>query len=724
MNRFTPTEEGFEQAYRAPDRSGSADRQFIDFVSIVGIMWRGRWLIAACIVLTTAVGMFAIVETAPIYAAETKLMLDQRQRRITTGEEVVSSLQLNEAAVAGEATVISSNVLLGTVAEKLNLAEHPGFTAELLTPSVPKQLFDQAAGYVRTALGLPVPPVPEGDPLSPERITRALQGDLNVSRDGVSYVIEISYTSTDPELAALVPNTVAAEYINSQLEERRSATRSAVTWLESQIGLLERDVESAEAAVLARRAENIAQGQSGLTPANQQLDELSRQISVARADRLAIEAELDRLDTMIATEGRTATSDIIDSPLALQLKADRARLESEREELGARHGNGHPLVLDIDAKISAIDVSLATEVDHYRSRVENQRQVAVMRETGLERSAREFEGRIVTLSQAEIQLRQLEREADATREMYQSLLSRLNEARAQAEQGQASARVIARAEVPPGPFWPKRSLVLAIAVIIGGALGAAIVFMREIFAPRIRDEREADVLIGLPVLASIPRDRRLRGAPLLRRLNSDKAPVFSEELRQLRTNLLLSRFSHGVNSIAIASSVAGEGRTTICLSLAYLSSRLGSNVIVVDADIRNPTLSKGMREHLKDRGDLISVLSGRHKVEEAIVHLPDAGFDVLPCAKSLSPMSDALTVEAFSSLMADLGRRYDGVIIDVPPTLSVADTLVLCNVADTCLYIVDSRRTSRRSVQSGISALSDVGVQFAGLVLNMTRRSK
>ncbi|MEM9760642.1 MAG: Wzz/FepE/Etk N-terminal domain-containing protein, partial [Pseudomonadota bacterium] len=95
MNRFTPTEEGFEQAYRAPDRSGSADRQFIDFVSIVGIMWRGRWLIAACIVLTTAVGMFAIVETAPIYAAETKLMLDQRQRRITTGEEVVSSLQLN-----------------------------------------------------------------------------------------------------------------------------------------------------------------------------------------------------------------------------------------------------------------------------------------------------------------------------------------------------------------------------------------------------------------------------------------------------------------------------------------------------------------------------------------------------------------------------------------------------------------------------------------------------
>ncbi len=692
----------------------------VDFADILRVIWRGKYAIAAFTLVASVLGYLVQSQIPRIYAANAQIMLDTREGRVLTVEQVVANITVNDAAVASEISMLQSTDLLNQVIDAMNFTEIDEFSADLMRPPLYKRLFQRLRAAMTGGGGENSAEATIDSPArpTPGQLMNAVRQQLIVRQEGISYVINIGFRSRDPELAARTANTLVQTYIGRQHDERLEATRRATIWLEGRIADLRQDVERAESAVLRQRADNLTLGQGGIDVAAQQIVELSRELSDARAQRVAAEAEYTRLTEMLAEEGMSAAAEIISTPLAINLRAELASLKQTARQIEIRYGANHPEIQRIRAEVAAVEDGLLDEVSARRATVSNETDVARGREQALEEGLRAFERRVLAISNASIETNQLEREAEAVRTVYESMLMRLYETRAQEALIRADVRIVSLANIPESPISPRAKLILMMSAFIGGTIGLGAVFLRELVYDVFQSSGDVETMLGIPVLASLPWRRRLRGGRILDRLMTESTSDLAERFRQLRTSLLYKRDGNSPHSVMITSSVRGEGKTTTALGLALVSSWAGRSTIVIDADLRNPSLAGHLGRPVDQ--DIVSVLRASSRIEDAVQTDP-RGFDILPCAQAISNGAnrDMLSARTFGELIRELCERYDIVLVDAPPTLEVADAHVIGQAVDTCVYLVRAKRTERKAVRRGVVALSELGVNIAGIVLTM-----
>lgn len=693
------------------------------------LVWRGKPIILGCLLLALVPTILILQQVTPRYTAEVVLVIEGPDTPTSLLDHAARPF-LNEATIQTETAVLSSSGLARRAMDKLALWDDPEFNAALRQP----RLMDTIAAAINPValLGRMTRPAKSEDLSAAAReamqrdgIVATFSGRLSVMAQRRSYVITVNFTSEEREKAALIANTIADLYVLDRLESGFEETRRVTGWLGQRLDKLRKDVATAEQAVEVQRAAFGLRRKEdrAMTVTDQQMTEINSRLVLARADLAQKQARLGQVRALLHSRGSSDTAhDVLQSPLIQRLREQEATQQRQFSEASKTYGDRHPQIIGLRADLDELHRKLAQEIERIAISVENEVAVAVAGAKTLEDQMQQLRRIGDVASGEQSRLRELERDAEVSRTLYDSFLGRFKRDTEQERIMRANARVVSPAIIPRAASWPRKTQALFIS--IGGALlfGVGLVFLFDSLNNALRSADEVEDLTGLATLAMVPLVGRSRGpAPeeeVLKRPHS----ALADSLRGLRN--MLDAPADGVSArvTLITSSLPQEGKSFVSLGLARMAAKGGRRVLLVDADLHRPR-QHSMQNVAGGRG-LVQVLTGEATLEEVLVHDERSGMDLLPSGELPAHTAEILSSPRMAALVAQLAASWDRIIIDSPPTLVVSDTRLLVRLADQVVYLIKWNSTSRDAVRNGIKTLGESGAKFAGVVLSQvdTRR--
>ena len=709
---------------------GSSELSIPDFSqSLIGLLRivrvRARVIIGVA-VLVVAITAAIVMQMRPMYTSTAVVMLDERRNNIADSSAVLSDLPSgNQATVQNQVQILTSLELAGRVVDNLHLVSDPEFNPDSsgwfanLRFLNPLNWFAGSQTAVAHA---------KGEDLERSRAVHVLLNHLTVTPIGQSTAIQVAVMSVSPAKAALLANGVANAYVEDQLEAKFEATRKATEWLSTRIGELAKQAQVADAAVQQYKAENnISRGADGGSVIDQQVADINRQLVLAKTDLAEKQANYNRLASMSRAGNAADASQVLASPLIANLRAQETVLNGQIANLATKYGPRHPRMLDLQAQKDDLAAKITEEVQRV---VEAARSDVVATSThvaSLEGSLKQVEAQGANQNQAEVQLTALQSNATSARAMYEAFLSRLNQTRGQEGIQSPDGRIISVAEASHAPSSPKKILDILYSIPIGLLLGLGIAYLLERFDTGFRTPGQIESLIGFPVLATVPEvgtpDKSgITGNPndlVIDKLMSS----YAEALRGLQLNLQLYNVDKRPKVVLVASSVPSEGKTSLSASLARTAVRQGLRTLIVDADMRHPSVASALGIGTPERG-LPNALAGDHLWHDCLVKDPRSDLVVLPGTLYAANPGDALASARMENLLKEMSSAFDLVIIDTAPLLPVHDTRVLLRLVDAVVFTVRWEKTPREAVADAIHSLDVVREKVAGIVLTRADQNR
>ncbi|NBC95546.1 MAG: AAA family ATPase [Deinococcus-Thermus bacterium] len=556
-------------------------------------------------------------------------------------------------------------------------------------------------------------------------ISNFLDG-LGVARDPVATVLMISFTSEDPEKAALIANTVANEYIVDQLEARYQAARRATDWLNDRLTALQAEVQAADQAVADFRRESDLLTASGAeetdatTIQEERLAALNATLAGARSDLAGAEAQLREVNLLLDSgRGVDALADVLGSAAILELRGQEAALVSQEAELERRLGELHPERLQVANQLRAVRAELAAETNRIVQSLRTDVEVGRARVETLERQMMALEGQVAEANTDRVRLRELQRQAAVSREIYEGYLQRFQETRDQVEQSDIElpeARVISEAAVPIEPAAPNKRVIMAGSGVMALVMAMGVALLAELADTGLRTPAQAERVLRRPCLAIVP---RLRGRnslkSMVKYLQANRTSAYAEAIRTLRASIALAHGERAPKIVLIAGARPGDGATSTAVATALTAAQGNQRTLLIEGDMRQPAIAKALG--VKVETGLAEVLSGRAEIDDAIVTDPRTGVDLLTVTSPVANPSDLLGGLPARRLMNTLRERYDLLVVEAPPLLGVADGRMLAKLADSVVLTLRWKTTTRGSAREAANMLTDIGAELGGIVL-------
>ncbi|QBR38597.1 hypothetical protein ETW23_22110 (plasmid) [Leisingera sp. NJS201] len=653
---------------------------------LLTILRRGWWIIAIGAFLGTLAAAVLVLRATPVYTAKAQIMLGQKNRADDTLGNLFQELSMDNADIVGEIAIITSGQILTSVSEELNLASHPLFNPDLqpvLPPPLWQRTAEQAKDWVKFMLSgtseaadgaaaaesAPTPIARAAAAGQKQYGTQAdyvgtLGSNLSVSQVGNSYLVDISFASSDRQLAAAVPNTVADVYLREQLNRKFKAVQRVTTGLNARIAILHQRLEKAERAVVEFRNQNFAAGLGSQERLDQQLRELSTRLSTISADRTLIASELSEIDALIESGGAVAAAGLFDSPLLDELLSSIASLEQRRSQLSERFGGDSPQVRETTEAASRLEAALETEVLRLRDSKANLETVARAKEAALQNQLFTLEQKNLALSERAVTMAQLERELAANRVTYEVFLGKFTETSEVIELQEADAQVISYARRPLAPVAPRKKLGAALGFLAGAVLSMGVVFARAFSNDMVTSDSRLRSLMPETHVLVLPRLRSfLRQLEPSAFVLREPQSLLSEAVRSLRSYLVHSRPGKG-HTVAVVSCNTNAGKTTTCVMLGRSAAQMGKSCVLVETDMRKGNASKVLG--LPPRPDLVDVLIGTTTLDEALQRDPQSDLFLLNARAKLKDPAALLMSSQMADLVAQLQERFDMVIFDTP----------------------------------------------------------
>ncbi|MEO8243085.1 MAG: polysaccharide biosynthesis tyrosine autokinase [bacterium] len=693
------------------------DFDAVETRSLFLALWQGRWKIGGLAFGVGVLVWIAMLQVTPTYTVYSKLMLDTRKAQIVGRDEVVADVTPSQQIVNGEIGVLQSNLVIAKMLTTLTPEQR-----DQLDPALkPQSLVSRAKAVVKWLVSnAPTPEsAAEAEATHQAQLADAVRSIRTAYAQPDSYIMVLRVDSTDPVLARDVANGLTDAYISLQLDARRSAVVRATSWLEQQLGDLRAKVESTESAVAQFQADSLIADGGTLDNVTQQLGALNAELATTRTARLAAETRLGQMKDILASGDIDAAAAIIDTPTMKDLAAQQLKLRQDDAVWARTYNAKQTRRVEIQTKLDEVRTAMQGELERAIAAGGSDLTLARNREAGTEASIRALEGKVMNMTNNQLGLRQLNREADAARQTYESFLARIAETRAQQDLQQPDSVVVERAMLPDAPSAPRPTLLATLAMTVTAALAAAWVLLREMAPTTFRSTRELVSATGLPVLTALPDQSWTDTRDMLADLLDNPHSVYAERIRHLRTAINLRRPTSGRGqSVMILGSVPGEGKTTTALALTRMAAASGRSAIIVDCDLRRPSVLRslgGKYDQAHDFGDYIDC---KCDLPEAICSPPGYDFDVLAARAPLRGGGDELSVTWLGQVLRELERAYDYVIVDAPAILAVSDALIVAQEVRTNFFLVSCDDTRRDLVQRSLTTLSEMGIEIRGLILN------
>lgn len=711
-----------------------------------GILQRQYPIIVFTALLGLAAALIYLHITPPVYTADVQILLANPKAQFVQQESILAEPSFDQGGIDTQLQILNSPTIANIVIDQLHLT--PELTADSNSP---------LRAWIRRAqarFGKPA------DGQSKPQADDAAEGFLKLMsarRLNFTNVIDLSFSWTDPVRAAEIANAIAKAYITDQLNAKFEANRVATLWLQQRIQQLGDQAEAAERAVNAYKTQNNIVSSDGKSIDEQQITELNSRLVAARAQAADLQARLDRYKSALNKPSsdpqsigtlEAAGADVLNSPIITSLRQQYLELARRENEYSARFGANHLSVVNMRTRMQELRSSIFDEVRRLAESTRSDLNVAMQREQDLEKQLANAVSQSRATNSAEVTLRELESKAKNYRTLYGTFLQRYTGATQQESFPISEARIIYPAFPPQQKSKPKTILVLGLALFGGIGLGAGLGLLREMMDRVFRTPGQIEVALGLPCLSVVPLLRaanrklgkaseppRSRAGPpndreLLRTV-STAAPFhwrvvdmplsrFAESIRSIKLGIELRALQSSNKVVGITSSLPHEGKSTISVSLAQLIAQAGLSVILVDCDLRNPSLSSALAPNATI--GLLDVVSGLHTIDECIWKEPKTNLAFLPAVKRhpLLHSSELLMTAQMRKLIERLRSTHDYVIVDLPPLSPIVDVRASAPLVDCFVLVVEWAKTKIDVVQHALHTAPNVYENLVGVVLNKT----
>ena len=671
---------------RGPPRQGAAStspRAFKSISDYLGVI-RRRWRLAvSATALFTAVAGIVTWETPTRYRAEAVVLLDTRDLQVLDLTAAIPARLFDATKVRGEMEVLKSRRLAEQVVERLHLAERPDF-----------------GGHADAARRT-------------QQATDALLSRLAVENDGHSLVLKIAISAANPQLAADIANTYAEVYLDRQIAVKEEATQRAAELLKKQIAALRDQLAATEEQIAQYREAHGITSVRGTTVSAQELADINAQLIAAHSDRVQKEAAYRYAKQVLASpDGTASAGQVLASPLIQRLREQEADLLRQMAELSTRYRPAHPTMIRMKAEYDDLRHKIADESNRIVQSLADQASAALTREDALKANLAELAQSTARQQNVEVELQELEHEADASRALYQNLLARFEQTTAEKDIQLPDAQIVSNADPSASRSWPDRPRQFAVAAFASLILGIALPFIVELLDPSFRRADDIEETLGLPALGVFPTVELARGSS---RPTDRAEAMLSEALRVIRSGLRQVQGGVPTGVVLVTSSTEGEGKTFFAAALGRSIIRARQRCLLVDCNFERPGLDKlmaptpaeGMPTPATYPHIQIDRQSGLH-------YIPAPAAE----QRRLFRSQDLFESPEMRSYIQRMRGHYDLIILDAPPAAAIADVVALSRLADIGILLVRWGRTPRQRALNTLHLLAGRGLRLAGLVLS------
>lgn len=702
--------------------------------TVLGFIQRRLWIVVISCVAVSALGLplvFKLVE--PLYNATVSVYIDNRKVQIVK-DQPVQDRSIDGYVLESQVEILKSENVGMAVVRKLNLANEAEF-------GIPRR------GLVSTILGRSTV---LSDSMRERRALDVLATNMTAKRLGPTYVIEIGYKSPDAERAANVANAIADAYINDLLEGKLFTSQRTIELLNERLKVISEQLTEAQGKVNSFRAENkIVEGGDGRTVSEQQISQLGGQQIDARQRAAAASAKLASVEEIINANTDDAVvfaslPDTAKTDFFTKQREEYLKKENRYRELLALYPAEHSVVVKLRNEMRGLRVGMREELRRVAEGYKNEFELSKRYEETLQQEINTAQSQSIVTNEVRVKLHQLESVARSLRSEYDDLLQKRNgmvQQQSLQESSQISeARIISKA-TPPAAKDYRKFLVGVAAVPAGGlALGLALAFFLELMNDVFHTERQVQKVLGTRCLAIVPMCKDAEqgtnsgwtsaGAVLPRTILRDQSPLwsvsdspfsyFAESVRSIKAAADMYGAGHSVKVIGFTSAVPNEGKSTVAASLAQAIAQSGSRVILVDCDLRNPSLSASLAP-VAEQG-LVEVISGKAALNEVIWTDPTTSMTFLPTVMKsrVAQTNEILASDATKKLLDTLRLMYDYVVVDLSPLAPVVDVRATVNLVDTYVFVIEWGKTHTNVVRRTLEAAPSVVDNLLGVVLNKT----
>ena len=688
------------------DEKRNDDGDEIDLLAYWRILVKRRWLVLSILAGVVALALLTTLMATPIYRATAVLQLEKQGQQVVQEAVQPSDWGWDPDFLQTQYELIRSRSLAERVANELELDN-----AALQRVSAP--------GWISRMMGLLRPASQEERRIVESKVDPAAQlrsaagvisGGLTVEPVRNSRLVKIHYYSPSPQFAAQVANAISEGFIASGLERRFGASSYAKTFLEEQLKVTKAKLEQSERQLVAfAQKENIINtGEGGQSLATQNLTQLNAALAAAQDQRIRAEARWRQ------SSSGAMPADMIGNSNIRPLQQQKAVLQGAYQQKLQTFKPDYPDMQQLKGQIDELNRQIAQETSGVRASVQAEYSAAASQERMLMSQIASLRTQALDVDGRSIQYNILKREVDTNRELYDGLLQRFKEVGIAGDVRANNISIIDRAEVPTGRFKPNLMLNLAMGLLLGAMLGVLVAFLLEFLDDTLKTPDDIEQKLRLAVLGVIP---RLGPKENLVNVSRDSRSSFSEAYRSVRTALQFAT-DHGVpKALLITSAGPGEGKSTTALALARNFAELGKRVLLIEADMRDPSLHRtlGLQGHAIG---LSNMLAGGATLSQSTVSVEGERFKVILAGPLPPNPAELLSGSKLVSALTIAREHYDQIIIDGPPVLGLADAPILSNVVDGTLLVVNSSKTRINAAQAALKRLLTARARVVGALLS------
>lgn len=667
------------------------------------VLLRNRWLIAICSLTGLIMALLVSVAMRAEYEATARIAVELNNSNPLAIERLASDSTQVTTKLETQLSILQSDAIAKNVIDDLNLVADCNFSK--IACSSPSKPFRELTPKVRT------------------KLLQVYHRNFHAQLVPRTQILEVKFRSSDPSLAAKIANAVSNVDIYQNFHQRIDSVDKASSWLNGQLEDVKKQAEDAQGKFVAyQRQVGIVGADENHNVALNRVDELNRQLATVQAGRIIKEAQY-----RVAVAGNPELiAAVVPDSVIQTLRKQQAATRVQYAELTSKYDDNYPRVVQLRSQLDDIQGTIDEEVRNIRERIEQEYDAARKSEQMLQTALEKQKQDALRVDASAVQYALLQRDVRTSRDLYESLVKKLKDAGIDQGLRSGDLRVVDEAEIPTTPVRPRLPVNLALGLFGGIMIGISISFLRASFDNSIRTPSDVEMECLLPALAIVPRlavEKPRRWAPQLLGCSS-ALPVTLEQpeseaaeaYRTLRTTLLPSdRPTPRV--ICFVSGSGKEGKSTSAVNTAVVLAQQGSRVLLVDADMRCPTIHSQLRLPLgSGLGECLS-----DGCVPSPIRMPDTTLFVLPAGERPAYVSEMLSSKRMKYLLSRWRCEYDFVIVDTPPVLAFTDGVIMAGLADATVLVVRSTTTNRQSLRYVRQRLERANAQIWGVLLNDVR---
>ncbi len=730
---------------------------FIDLDRLMAVVIRRIRTIIFAVAAFVILAVAYLLTATSSYTSMTQILLDESMTKYAEDQPPAASSQQADMEIASAVEILKSNEMALRVVDTAGLADNN----TLLNPPVsPAALLKSGVSLIVSVFTPGRPPMTPEEQREAQRqkVAAVLQDNLKVERVTRSSVVAVSFSSTDKRLAAKVTSAYADAYLTDQLNANFDATERASVWLQERLNDLRQRAQEASLEVERYKADNGLTSTGGELMSEQQISDLNKQLIIAQADTASAAARYNQYKSIIdqgpdnAVKNATISSSSTDNSVLQDLKTRYLAVEKREQDVTQNFGADHPQAVALKAERQDITRQIYQVLQQLTASYKNEYDVAQSRAESLRESIDKVVGKNSEANKSLVHLNELNQKASALKTLYESYLGRFEQATQQRSFPIAKARVISVAGVPTAPSSPKKTLVMALSVILGLMVGCGVAAFQEFRDRYFRVEADVRAALGLKFLGYLPllgQQSKSKSKKKSRKGDAGAEPItaeegengvaferimrisveaprsiFAETLRnaKLASDVMLQGRADRV--IGVVSALPGEGKSTTAANFAALLASSGKRTLLIDADLRNPGLSRTLKT--PPQAGLIEAVLGEVPWTNAVKVDPRTKLAILPVAvrDHLLHTSELLSSQGMQHLMENARKMFDYIIVDLAPLGPVIDAKAFAPQVDAFLLVTEWGATPTNLVRDVLEQEPQINSRILGVILNKTDMSE